>query len=677
MLPPKGKNKAASIWSVDSGYASNTLDEEDASYMNFVTSPAISKPLSSSSQKSFNLEFGDFFKVHVEDQLRLPKPDSPSAPVTTKLNVYTTNVRASHDLQSHAAGVNDECVLCALWDITNPGENLKCDKCSQNPTAKFGATGSSGLLQSSEAKQESMHIVTQVEKFSALQLHNLPNKAEEGQHSTCSISDSTVYDQTTTPSSYSPDIGTSFPGSLNVARQAKRSSIQRPPTKLESHALRRLKFWLRDNSSNPYPDADTKHALAQECGITEKQVNTWFTNARARQRFLRHAESSHPHSREERDPTNRFSKVKVPQTPEGYRILEEIHRSDHKYDPERPKASRRGKKKDYSHLSTLSPVAKVIPTMSCAQAQATTKVKGSTPNMWQCTFCYQIVAPKSWRRHEETQHRPKRKWTCLHTGPSFDTSYYPTSSTLCVFCMLKNPSKEHLLHSHRISECIAKAEEDRTFLRPDHLRQHVKNFHQSSLVDAVRDLWRTDGVRKDGPEIWTCGFCALEMTAWDARQTHIAAHFKDGLTMADWKSHPQPEKTTHTSKKRPMSSEGRPKMFSKLARNFAGLSARQERQDMSQSEFVSTFESTTEYVQPGVPVAPLLPDLTFDNFPTAVYSSEFNFGSASMTDSSEEETASKDSDTLCPVGDHDLWLNYEDSGSLSCKDEYDNFLDFW
>lgn len=645
--------------------------------MDFVASPTISKPSSSSSQKSFSLEFGDLFKVHVEDQLRLRKSDSPSAPVTTKLNVFTTNMRASHDLQSQTAGVNEDCVLCALWDITNPGENLKCDGCNRKLTAEFGATGRSGLLQSLAVEQESMYISPQVEELAALQLHHLPNKVEEGQHSTCSILEPISYDQTTIPSSYSPDTGTSYPGSPNVSCEAKRSSIHRPPTKLESHALRRLKSWIRDNSSNPYPDADTKRALAQECGITEKQVNTWFTNARARQRFLRHADSSRLQSKGERDPTKRLSKVKVSPIPEGYRSLEEIHHSDHEYDPKRPIAARRGKKKDYSHLSTISPVAKVIPTTTCTQAQATTKVKDSTPNMWQCTFCYQIVAPKSWRRHEETQHRPKRKWTCLHTGPSLATSSYPITSTTCVFCMLQNPNKEHLLHSHRISECIAKAEEDRTFLRPDHLRQHVKNFHQASLTDAVRDLWRTDGVRKDGPESWTCGFCALEMTAWDARQTHIAAHFKDGLTMADWKPLPQPENTTYTSKKRPISGEGRPNMFSKFARNFTGLNARQEGQNMSQSGLVPTFEYTTEYVQPEVPVAPLLPDLTFDDFTTAVHNSEFNFGSASMTDSSEEETASKDSDILYPVSDNDLWLNHDYLGSLLCKDEYVDFLDLW
>ncbi|EAT77002.2 hypothetical protein SNOG_15627 [Parastagonospora nodorum SN15] len=47
--------------------------------------------------------------------------------------------------------------------------------------------------------------------------------------------------------------------------------------------LHRLQAWLKANISNPYPSRDTRLALAQECGITEKQVSTWLlTNARSR-----------------------------------------------------------------------------------------------------------------------------------------------------------------------------------------------------------------------------------------------------------------------------------------------------------------------------------------------------------------------------------------------------------
>jgi hypothetical protein len=153
---------------------------------------------------------------------------------------------------------------------------------------------------------------------------------------------------------------------------------------------------------------------------------------------------------------------------------------------------------------------------------------------WQCTFCLERLTPKSWRRHEETQHRSKHQWTCLATGPR--THIQADNSSMCVFCQLENPSEDHLMSSHRIQECLKKPEAERRFNRPDHLRQHVKNFHRSSLLDIVRDKWRRAAPTGTGP--WTCGFCNEELTTWDIRERHIANHFKDGLTMASWRNLP-------------------------------------------------------------------------------------------------------------------------------------------
>jgi hypothetical protein len=32
-----------------------------------------------------------------------------------------------------------------------------------------------------------------------------------------------------------------------------------------------------------------------------------------------------------------------------------------------------------------------------------------------------------------------------------------------------------------------------------------------------------------------CGFCDVDMTTWSERGNHLAWHFKEGSTMADWK----------------------------------------------------------------------------------------------------------------------------------------------
>jgi hypothetical protein len=153
---------------------------------------------------------------------------------------------------------------------------------------------------------------------------------------------------------------------------------------------------------------------------------------------------------------------------------------------------------------------------------------------WQCTFCSQHLAPKAWRRHETTQHRPKDRWTCLVTGPRIQTQ--ADGLSMCVFCQLENPSEEHFVQLHRIQDCLKRSEDDRTFGRPDHLRQHVRNFHKAALFDTVREEWRRSAPQDNVS--WTCGFCNENLTTWDIRETHIANHFKDGLTKASWRNLP-------------------------------------------------------------------------------------------------------------------------------------------
>lgn len=71
----------------------------------------------------------------------------------------------------------------------------------------------------------------------------------------------------------------------------------------------------------------------------------------------------------------------------------------------------------------------------------------------------------------------------------------------------------------------------------DHLRQHVKNFHNASLFEIAQARWKK--AAETIPEGWTCGFCSERLDTWDKRETHIANHFKDGLTMASWNDYPE------------------------------------------------------------------------------------------------------------------------------------------
>ncbi|KAF1912800.1 hypothetical protein BDU57DRAFT_589640 [Ampelomyces quisqualis] len=166
--------------------------------------------------------------------------------------------------------------------------------------------------------------------------------------------------------------------------------------------------------------------------------------------------------------------------------------------------------------------------------------RASIKDTWQCTFCLQHVVPASWRRHEETQHYQKHRWTCLATDPRLTVNGSYGETSICAFCQLKDPSDEHLLDSHRILDCSKKTEAERTFSSPDHLRQHIKNFHKSSMLDIVRGRWRSNRNYEEDENGWACGFCMAKLSTWDERATHIAHHFKDGMTMASWRTDQPP-----------------------------------------------------------------------------------------------------------------------------------------
>jgi hypothetical protein len=114
--------------------------------------------------------------------------------------------------------------------------------------------------------------------------------------------------------------------------------------------------------------------------------------------------------------------------------------------------------------------------------------------------------------------------------------------------MHKDPSEDHFLHNHRISECAKRPIAERTFFRPDHLRQHVKNFHGATLFDVAQSRWKkAPGENKE--QVWICGFCEEDLETWDQRETHIAGHFKEGMTMAQWTDYASPSNESKKKKK--------------------------------------------------------------------------------------------------------------------------------
>ena len=101
--------------------------------------------------------------------------------------------------------------------------------------------------------------------------------------------------------------------------------------------------------------------------------------------------------------------------------------------------------------------------------------------IFQFTWCCQGFERKdSWKRHEESEHCAQKEYVCLLYGLT-DSSMYGLPS--CVFCDSPNSSEAHL-RGHRILECYAKPEVERSFSRFDNLIQHIRQMYQSPYVRA-------------------------------------------------------------------------------------------------------------------------------------------------------------------------------------------------
>lgn len=145
---------------------------------------------------------------------------------------------------------------------------------------------------------------------------------------------------------------------------------------------------------------------------------------------------------------------------------------------------------------------------------------------FQCTFCNNrtFKTKHDWQRHEKSQHLNIESWACCAFGGTIETAQGP----ICAFCNHPYPSVEHL-ETHHFSACQSKGLSERTFYRKDHFVQHLHLVHECGM-NSCMDIWR---VELD--IISRCGFCNMQLTSWKNRADHLAAHFKTGSKMSDWR----------------------------------------------------------------------------------------------------------------------------------------------
>lgn len=161
--------------------------------------------------------------------------------------------------------------------------------------------------------------------------------------------------------------------------------------------------------------------------------------------------------------------------------------------------------------------------VSCGRTQ-------SPKRLFQCTFCTDTFKSKhDWVRHEKSLHLPLETWTCAPLGPTYKIE--GANLSRCVYCDIEDPSETHM-RDHRFWECQQKPSVLRTFYRKDHLIQHLHLVHGTdSSIPHVEETWRSKVIHVNS----RCGFCKETFTRWTDRNNHLAAHFREGLLMKDWK----------------------------------------------------------------------------------------------------------------------------------------------
>jgi Homeobox KN domain/C2H2-type zinc finger len=154
-------------------------------------------------------------------------------------------------------------------------------------------------------------------------------------------------------------------------------------------------------------------------------------------------------------------------------------------------------------------------------------LRGDIPKTFQCTFCTDSFKTKyDWSRHEKSLHLALESWTCTPFGSIVRE---PDGSQLkCAYCNAPSPTEDHL-QTHRNLACDERPVSERTYYRKDHLRQHLRLVHGCRFIPSMSKWKRTPEYVRS-----RCGFCDQQLTTWQGRIDHLASHFRDGHSMANW-----------------------------------------------------------------------------------------------------------------------------------------------
>ncbi|EEU38098.1 uncharacterized protein NECHADRAFT_48111 [Fusarium vanettenii 77-13-4] len=329
-----------------------------------------------------------------------------------------------------------------------------------------------------------------------------------------------------------------------------------------------LNKWLAAHTHHPYPTVMDVELLERESGLSKQQILTWFSNARRRKKLGRAATSNLSSDSSGTGPRN--IPPPRPSTPfvEQQTPLERWENSP----PEEEPSAFADIARAISDASIASPFRSRHASSSIAGSVNSGETSGSSQSShasinsqtsdayfrrsgsirrlvkkrrrtakgnsgrnlfqvchrFQCTFCTETFKTKhTWQRHEKSLHLSLEQWECSPSGPS---TLNQQSEPVCVFCGLLNPDSVHS-ETHNYDFCRERDREERVFYRKDHLRQHLRLVHDSQF-----SKWPMEGWKLECDDVQSrCGFCDISMTTWTERLDHLAEHFREGKTMADWR----------------------------------------------------------------------------------------------------------------------------------------------
>jgi hypothetical protein len=191
----------------------------------------------------------------------------------------------------------------------------------------------------------------------------------------------------------------------------------------------------------------------------------------------------------------------------------------------------RNRSKDREALETFNAMQVEAIDLKTSKSQKQTKRRSIFCTWPDCDRTFQNRS--DWARHEEAKHYCPYHWVCcLDPGPESRTVLAD-----CLFCDEKYVLLDHFIKHDQFASCVHKDPSLRTFLRKDHLVQHITTTHAKEaeastlrrfIIGRVVDSWRIDNPSMPMEGLY-CGFCGTTCSNWKTRQDHIFDHLRSDL----------------------------------------------------------------------------------------------------------------------------------------------------